>query len=195
MNKKTTQACFLKCTKHGFAHNKKGAIEMSMQTIIVVIIGVTLLTLGIKFVSDTMGKTTGLSDSMFESGDTLMNDIFGGSDAVLSVRPDMTTIRVGDTQSVKIYVRNTGDSDADFTIEIKEIIFSGTDKTAVTSVRTWLNLKTTKKVIAGQMWEKTLALVPPKGAKIGTYTATIECTGNQCEGETTDLIVTVKGSG
>ncbi|MEK6864539.1 MAG: hypothetical protein AABX27_04550 [Nanoarchaeota archaeon] len=173
--------------------NKKGAIEMSMQTIIVVIIGVTLLTLGIKFVSDTMGKTTGLSDSMFESGDTLMNDIFGGSDAGLSIRPDMTTIRVGDTGSAKIYLRNTGSDDGNCGVELKVTEYSGTDQSAITSAGSWLKLKSpTNTIKAGAMLEKTLAIVPPKTAKPGTYTAEITSTG-ACEGST-GLIVIVKGS-
>ena len=48
---------------------KKGAIELSMTTIIVIILGITLLSLGLIWVKGTFGDITRLSRSAFEQAD------------------------------------------------------------------------------------------------------------------------------
>ena len=47
--------------------NKKGAVEFSMTTIIVVIIGVIILAIAIPWITGTLNKAGGLTDAAFDS--------------------------------------------------------------------------------------------------------------------------------
>ncbi|MBT3394942.1 hypothetical protein HOA59_01950 [archaeon] len=60
--------------------NKRGAIELSMTTIIVVVIGVTLLTLGLTFVKNIMGGAEGISDEAFTEADRMIRDMMGSDE-------------------------------------------------------------------------------------------------------------------
>ncbi len=48
--------------------NKKGALEMSVNTIVVIVIAVTLLTLGLFFIRGLFTKITDLSGKVFDEG-------------------------------------------------------------------------------------------------------------------------------
>ena len=48
-------------------NGKKGALELSVNTIIIIVIGVTLLTLGLLFVRNIFTQTTDLSQTAFEN--------------------------------------------------------------------------------------------------------------------------------
>ena len=49
--------------------SKKGAIELSMTTIIVIIMGITLLSLGLIWIRGTFSEITGLSKGAFEKAE------------------------------------------------------------------------------------------------------------------------------
>ena len=52
--------------------NKKGALELSINAIVIVILAMTLLGLGLGFVRGMFGKITGISDDTF-----VLFDVFG----------------------------------------------------------------------------------------------------------------------
>lgn len=168
--------------------NRKGAIEMSMTTIIIVILGVTLLSLGLMFVRNIFGGMSETTDSVLGSSESMVNELFGESDAILSMRPDSVTVKQGDTSTMKLYVRNTGNDPATFTLSME--ITDGPSTTAP-----WIRLGTkSKQLQPGQAWQKAITLVPTKtDAKPGIYSITINCAGPACEGESFDFTVTVKG--
>ena len=60
--------------------SKRGAIELSMTTIIVVVIGVTLLTLGLTFVKNIMGGAEGISEEAFTEADRMIRDMMGSDE-------------------------------------------------------------------------------------------------------------------
>ncbi len=55
--------------------DKKGALELSINTIVVIVIGVTLLTLGLIFVKNIFSKVTSLSDNVFDNAQSSIKDI------------------------------------------------------------------------------------------------------------------------
>lgn len=178
--------------------NKKGSIEMSMQTIIVIIIGVTLLSLGIKFVVDTMSGASEMGGSMFKKGDTVINDIFGDSDEMLSIMPDTIEVQKGGSpEKATVYIRNTGSDSTVFTIV--PTVIEAPDDAAKTAAAKWVILGNKKPTIAGgNMITTTLLLKPTATAKIGTYMVSIGATcANEeiCQGETTkEVIIEVTGN-
>ena len=176
--------------------NKKGAIEMSMQTIIVVIIGVTLLTLGIKFVVDTMGGVSVLSEGMVKKGDTQINEIFGESEELLSLMPDSFSLKRGNSEKGTIYVRNNGDGDDTFTLSVD--VDSAPTDAAATAAKAWIKFINKPKLISeGNLFTSSILLDPPANTKTGTYMATItvKCKPDLCgtDGESKQIIVEITG--
>lgn len=87
--------------KRGLLNNKEGAIELSITTIIIVVIGVTLLILGLVLVKNIFGGATKATDVLNEKTINTMAQLFGdetsdvivklGSDKTVSVSPDSKT--------------------------------------------------------------------------------------------------------
>ncbi|MBU4241939.1 MAG: hypothetical protein KKF52_01780, partial [Nanoarchaeota archaeon] len=77
--------------------SKKGAIEMSMQTIIIVVIGVTLLTLGLRFVYTTFTGITEQQEGITELTNTQINELFGQSGELIYLTKDNVGVQQGDT--------------------------------------------------------------------------------------------------
>jgi len=59
--------------------NKKGALELSVSTIIIIVIGVTLLVLGLVFVQGTFRKVTELSEGAFRAADEQIQNNMGAN--------------------------------------------------------------------------------------------------------------------
>ena len=66
---------------------KRGAIELSMTTIIVIIIGITLLSLGLIWVRGTFKNVTDLSEQSFEQAEGAISDIFKEVSKTIFVSP------------------------------------------------------------------------------------------------------------
>ena len=96
-------------------HNKKGAIELSMTTIIVIVMGVTLLSLGIIWVRNTMEKVTGLSDTAFATAQQELQERMGSNDAFY-VKGNYFKVKRGDTVDITAGIQNTLDTQQTFTI-------------------------------------------------------------------------------
>ena len=62
--------------------SKKGAIELSMTTIIVIILGVALLTLGLVFVRGTFLKITDLTEGEFAKASKEIQDHMGATEKI-----------------------------------------------------------------------------------------------------------------
>jgi len=101
--------------------SKKGAIELSMSTIIVIIIGVTLLSLGLMWVRGLMGKTTSLTSGAFDQADAAIGDIFQDVDSVLVISPPQMTISPGEVKIAKVFITNDAPTDTTFVAEIKNL--------------------------------------------------------------------------
>lgn len=97
---------------------KRGAIELSMTTIIVIVIGVTLLSLGLVWVRSTFSNIKGLTDDAFQTAKeeiTLTN-----RDPKLTV-PAELKINRGETKAFRMYLINDGSTgDEEFNIDINE---------------------------------------------------------------------------
>jgi hypothetical protein len=116
---------------------KKGAIELSMTTIIVIILGVVLLSLGLVFVKGIFSKITSISDQAFLVADQEIREKMG-SDETFYVGGTNIELDAGKSITINTGIRNiaekagtstkftiTGDCDCD---EV-EIIASETKKT------------------------------------------------------------------
>src|SRR3989344_1937620 len=98
--------------------NKRGALELSINTIVIVVIGITLLTLGLVFVRGIFGKLNDLSDKTFGTAEAQIGRL-GQGDARL-VTPSVVTVKQGQTIKQNIIVGNDG-ADGSFIIKLTRV--------------------------------------------------------------------------
>lgn len=84
---------------------KRGALELSINTIVIVVIGITLLTLGLAFVKNQFGGLTELSEGVFGAAKTEIGKIHGGAKFTA---PTQVTAKQGETTTFTIFVANDG---------------------------------------------------------------------------------------
>jgi len=102
--------------------NKKGAIELSMTTIIVVVIGITLLSLGLVWVKTTLGNVNDMSKDAFNLGQQQIQELFLDSDRYLKIIPDTgIEMEKGDTTIVGVIFYNIGDTTYEFQGEVESV--------------------------------------------------------------------------
>jgi len=87
--------------------DKKGAIEMSMTTIIVIVLGITLLILGLTFIRGIFTKIGGISDETFDKAQTMLTGL-ENVDQFLTVSPKRIEIEQGKDDVVSVIIANFG---------------------------------------------------------------------------------------
>ncbi len=90
--------------------SKKGALELSMNTIVIIVICVTLLILGLTFVRGIFGKVTKLSEGAFEQAEGKIGD-FQQINKPLSITPERIALKKGESKIVAIVLANLGSKD------------------------------------------------------------------------------------
>ena len=125
--------------------NKKGAVEFSMTTIIVVIIGVIILAIAIPWITGTLNKAGGLTDAAFDSAlKQLQGDPTPSEPVVLS--QDSFTLKRGEQAALVVRYLNRAD---------EKLIFTGTAGTWFTSDESFAS---------GKVYDWRVVLIVPEGA-------------------------------
>ncbi len=88
--------------------SKKGAIELSMTTIIVIVIGVVLLSLGLMWVRGLFEKITILTTGAFEQADQEIRERMGGNERFY-VSGQAFDIKVNGDKMISIGIQNLAD--------------------------------------------------------------------------------------
>lgn len=86
--------------------NSKGALELSMNTIIIIVIGVVLLSLGLMFVRGIFSQTTDLSDKVFANADKELDSLGGSVSSELIASPRIVRLKAGQTSGFVVLVTN-----------------------------------------------------------------------------------------
>ncbi|MCX6711477.1 MAG: hypothetical protein NT139_00360 [Candidatus Woesearchaeota archaeon] len=157
---------------------KRGAIELSMTTIIVVIMGITLLTLGLRWVYGIFGDIEKQRTQMNDAMDKQIRDMFGESDKPLNLLMTSISIEQGKSYDLGIAIRNTGNNDGQhfsYDITVDQIPSNAN----VNSVKNWFIYSKNKEFTlnSGQIQSDLVSInVPKTGAPLGTYRVTIKLT-------------------
>jgi len=86
--------------------NKRPAIELSMTTIVVIILGITLLSLGLLWVRGTFKDITRLSDDAFRQADGAISDIFEEVDKAVYVSPPSIDLEQQSAKTAQFRITN-----------------------------------------------------------------------------------------
>ena len=88
-----------------FKGNKKGAIELSITTIIVIVLGVTLLSLGLIFVRGIFSQVEQLTKRSFETAEGEIGRI-SGVDSLITISPRRVDVAKGSATTVDVIIAN-----------------------------------------------------------------------------------------
>ncbi len=100
--------------------NKKAAIEMSMTTIIVIVLGVVLLILGLVFVQFIFKKTTLLAEGAFDKAEGQIGSFSEITDP-LTISPKKMDLSKGDTKIVSVTMANKGATKASVKLKVNPL--------------------------------------------------------------------------
>ena len=95
---------------------KRGAIELSMTTIIVIIMGVVLLSLGLMWIRGVFGDIEKISGDAFEKANNIIGEL-ENVDSLLTVIPNEIEINQGKDDVIKVIVANFEEGPITFTIK------------------------------------------------------------------------------
>lgn len=163
--------------KYHSSKSKKGAIEMSMQTIIVVVIGITLLTLGLRFVYQTFGDISGQQKAVNEATQKQLRELFGESDDPVALISNSVSIKQGETEDFVIGFNNIGNSQGNFAYKINFIPSGNSQKPD------WMpSGEDLGPLDVGDDTSVILPIEVPEDAVPGSYRFNIEldCTADSC---------------
>src|SRR3989338_4705715 len=96
---------------------KKGAIELSITTIIVIVLGITLLILGLGFIRGIFGNVEDISKSTFEKAKTMI-DTLETVDSTITLSPSQITIEQSKDDVSKIILANLGEEPISLSVRI-----------------------------------------------------------------------------
>jgi len=97
--------------------NKKGAIELSMTTIIVVVIGVTLLSLGLFWVRGMFENLEGISGDAFDHARDAIDQI-GQANEPLTISPSQITLEPKKNDAIGVIVANLESGGGDVSVTL-----------------------------------------------------------------------------
>ena len=83
-------------------YNKKGALELSINTIVIVVIGITILSLGLIFVKNMFGSLEKTQKGVFEGAEKEIGKIGGEEGKGLLVAPSQIEIGVNDQKAIVV---------------------------------------------------------------------------------------------
>ncbi|MBI2148050.1 hypothetical protein HYU23_00060 [Candidatus Woesearchaeota archaeon] len=169
--------------------SKKGAIELSITTIIVVVIGVTLLIFGLVFVRGVFEKVTTLTEDAFRAAEKEVQQRMGASDKIY-VSGVNFEVESGKSTVFTVGVQNFGEETT--VSKFKIDIVPGDTKIKKDE---WFTLPPEDNLKPGDKKGFPVKVTLPKGAPPGkSYTFTIRVFKNNEEYASQAIIVSVKES-
>jgi len=161
---------------------KRGAVELSMTTIVVVVIGITILTLGLKWIYNIFGGLEDQRKQLIEATQQQIRDTFGKSNDPLNVLTSAVSIEQGKYYDLGVGLKNTFGEPHEFSYTIVPTdVPSSVNEAQVLSWFRWD--KSTFRLNSGQIYVDTVA-IDPNGAPIGIYKLRLEMRCASCGTET-----------
>src|SRR3989344_7026761 len=146
---------------------KKGAIELSMTTIVVVVIGITILTLGLKWIYNIFGGLESQRQKLIEATEEQIRDTFGQTNEPINLLTSSITIKQSEFYDLGAGIKNTfGETHTfSYTIDATDVP-SNVPRQQVVSWFKWD--KSTITLSSGNMYVDTIS-IDPANAPLGIY--------------------------
>jgi len=174
--------------------DKKGAVELAMTTIIIIVIGITILSLGLVWIRSVFVDVDELTSGAFDKGQTQINEIFGNSKEAVALSPAEFSLDQGGTKTVTLAIRNQGTEDiSGVYAKVVAKQFGGKDATNLQCGfdDTGTDTTNTYSLTSGESTSRGLIALDD-GSSIGTYICVVTVYGLPSGEETTSLIVNIE---
>jgi len=170
----------------------KKAIEMSMNFLVTVIIGITVLGLGVKFISDLASDATSMESLTADQIDKRIGDLLCDSGDRVCIGTNKKVISKGEFDVFGIKIVNILDSQQ-FNIQINNPIPSGYTKKNVPIQTNNIDLKYRNTVFIEKNAEEDMGIgvEVPKNADSGTYIYNAAVCYDDKDGVTDDIECTI----
>jgi hypothetical protein len=170
--------------------NKKGAVELSMTTIIIIVMGITILSLGLVWIRGVFSDVDQISSGAFEQGESQIAEIFGGTDQAVALSPSETSIKQGKTSTASLAINNLGAGSVTVsaTVEAKALGGGKADKLVCAFSDTLASASGTSTLNSGQGVTGLKIIVEDKGSDLGTYACVTTISG-LAEGEQISTLI------
>jgi hypothetical protein len=134
-------------------NSKKGSLNLSINAIVILILSITILGLGLAFISNVFGTATEQFDEVKGDARKQMITLMEDTDDVVALSRLTVDIKQGETKQIFIAFKNTGDNEETFsTLSVTGQALKGTDADAncadyndgfnpVTPARTYIEFK------------------------------------------------------
>jgi len=162
---------------------KRGAVELSINTIIIVVIGITLLTLGLKWITNLMEGTISQTENLQKITESQIIELFENSEKSISSVSKQFSIKQGKTlKNLEIYIRNNvqpGGTYA-FSYTVRALSFPPSiTEDSILSQMSWYDGEL--QMTSGEAYSDTI-IFNTKGLPIGTYKLEAEliCSSPNC---------------
>lgn len=168
--------------------NKKGAFQLSMSTIVIIVIAVVLLSLGLVFLRTVFSNIDSLTLDAFETADAEIGKL-STVDAPLTLTPGTMQIEQGSAKEARLIIANFEEETIDFKATIEStkpdtLICVFADTKSATSKLYELN--------SGDQASIKI-LVDEKGGPLGTEVCNIAVTGMGGDNIDSLIVKIVKG--
>ncbi len=164
---------------------KKGALELSITTIIVIVIGITLLSLGLIFVRSIFTNISGLAKESFEQADAEIGKL-SEVDSFLTISPSKIDVEKGSSRDVKVIIANF----EAVPITVKAKVISTDPKIRCLFADTKGSSSKEYTITSGET-RKLILVAEEKGGALGFEYCNVEIMGGSTGQNTDTLIVNV----
>ncbi len=155
---------------------KKGALELSVNTIVIIVIGVTLLTLGLIFVRQLFADTEDLRGQIFDEAKEELEKLAGETNELLNIKPERVNVKSGEQYDFAVLIKNIErEADVRYTGATLEVV---SDKEGVECEVA--GSPSVRDLVVGATDLKKVIVTASNGA-IGKYTCTVTVVGTDID--------------
>ncbi|MFH1972709.1 MAG: hypothetical protein ABIJ18_04500 [archaeon] len=173
--------------------NKKGAIELSMTTIIIIILGVILLVFGIGFITNIMTGASGIADKAIEGGQQQVINILGSTKDPLTLYSTNLDLEQGGYTYVGVVILNDQGNTGEYKLET--VMTSSDDNDLDCYIAEVRDLSEEFSLASGRDSSRTIVIEDAGNTALGLYGCTVKLTRNSEEIAKESILVNVVESG
>ncbi len=163
-------------------NKKRGAVELSITTIVIVVMGITILTLGLKWITDTMGGIQEQTDNLQRVTEGQIIEIFQDSEKSISTVSKNYEVKSGKTlTNLEVFIRNNVHPGGTYQFTYGFEVLSHPTSVQPSDVLSRLQwVKSPIEIASGEAYSDTV-LFNTKGLPVGIYKleASLAC-GSNC---------------
>lgn len=156
---------------------KRGAIELSMTTVVIVVIGITLLTLGLRWIYNIFGGLESTQTQLHKLSEEEILRLFEGSDNSINMPQAIVSIEQGKKAKIAVYIRNILEETHSFKYGVAPETIPIGAQALVTKKLVWY--KSQMNLESGKGFQDFIDF-DSKGLSLGTYRFRVELSCLDC---------------